>query len=155
MSRQNHKVPTFFYHRFARDARKLSDVYARARLVSVFEGGYSDRTLTSGAMAHLAGLVDHSKLERSIDKGCAAPKATSLQLAKATKACRGGRPSLTAASDEPWLGRTVEIFRSLDSRAKHLAPASSRTLPPTLMTLRDRKSKSPTLSPSTAPRQGA
>ncbi|KAG6917291.1 hypothetical protein DXG01_003132 [Tephrocybe rancida] len=167
MSRHNRKVPTSFYHRFARDARKLSDVYARGRLVSVLEGGYSDRALTSGAMAHLSGLVDDSKLERGIDEewwnlenlvkaSGPTPKSPSLQLENATKARRGGRPSLTAASDEPWLGRTVEIFQSLDSSAKVLASASSRTLlPPTLMTLRDRKSKSPTPSSSAAPRPGA
>lgn len=36
----------------------LADAYARGRVVSVLEGGYSDRALTSGAMAHLCGLVD-------------------------------------------------------------------------------------------------
>jgi len=30
--------------------------------VSVLEGGYSDRALTSGAMAHLSGLVDVAQL---------------------------------------------------------------------------------------------
>ncbi len=47
-----------FYHRFAKDAREFADKYAMGKLVSVLEGGYSDRALTSGAMAHLAGLVD-------------------------------------------------------------------------------------------------
>jgi len=36
----------------------LSDEYAKGRVISVLEGGYSDRALTSGAMAHLTGLVD-------------------------------------------------------------------------------------------------
>ena len=58
MSRHNRKVPTSFYYRFARDACVLSDEYAKGRVISVLEGGYSDRALTSGAMAHLAGLVD-------------------------------------------------------------------------------------------------
>ncbi|KAJ3494925.1 hypothetical protein NLJ89_g10712 [Agrocybe chaxingu] len=58
MSRHNRKVPTSFYYRFARDACALSDKYARGRIISVLEGGYSDRALTSGAMAHLSGLVD-------------------------------------------------------------------------------------------------
>lgn len=33
--------------------------------MSVLEGGYSDRALTSGAMAHLAGMTDLEK--RGID----------------------------------------------------------------------------------------
>ena len=64
MSRHNRKVPTSFYHRFARDARALSDKYAIGRLVSVLEGGYSDRALMSGAMAHLTGLVDEHQLSQ-------------------------------------------------------------------------------------------
>lgn len=58
MSRHNRKVPVGFYCRFTRETCKLADVYAHSRIVSVLEGGYSDRALTSGAMAHLCGLVD-------------------------------------------------------------------------------------------------
>ena len=58
MSRHNRKVPTSFYYRFACHTTAISDVYARGRVVSVLEGGYSDRALISGAMAHLSGLVD-------------------------------------------------------------------------------------------------
>ena len=58
MSRHQRKVPTSFYHRFARDARAFAGRYAQGRLISVLEGGYSDRALASGAMAHLAGLVE-------------------------------------------------------------------------------------------------
>jgi len=62
MSRHNRKVPTSFYHRFARDVCAFSDRYAKGRVVSVLEGGYSDRALVSGAMAHLSGLVDDAEL---------------------------------------------------------------------------------------------
>ena len=58
MSRHNHKVPTSFFYRFARDVCAFADEHAQGRVVSVLEGGYSDRALTSGAMAHLCGLVD-------------------------------------------------------------------------------------------------
>lgn len=58
MSRHQRKVPTAFYHRFAKDARVFAEKYAKGKLISVLEGGYSDRALTSGALAHLAGLVD-------------------------------------------------------------------------------------------------
>ena len=68
MSRHNRKVPASFYHRLARDACVLSDKYANGRVISVLEGGYSDRALTSGAMAHLTGLVDVPP-ESKIDEG--------------------------------------------------------------------------------------
>ncbi|KAJ8514275.1 hypothetical protein ONZ45_g8169 [Pleurotus djamor] len=47
MSRHDRKVPTGFYHRFTQDVRKFSNEYARGRLISVLEGGYSDRALIS------------------------------------------------------------------------------------------------------------
>jgi hypothetical protein len=58
MSRHNRRVPTSFFYQFARDACALSQRYAGGKLISVLEGGYSDRALTSGSMAHLLGLVD-------------------------------------------------------------------------------------------------
>ena len=58
MSRHGRKVPVGFYRRFAKDARAFADKFASGRLVSVLEGGYSDRALTSGIMAHVAGLVE-------------------------------------------------------------------------------------------------
>ncbi|KAG6856354.1 hypothetical protein H0H87_005341 [Tephrocybe sp. NHM501043] len=150
MSRHNRKVPTSFYHRFARDACALSDVYAKGRLVSVLEGGYSDRALISGTMAHLSGLVDESVIEGGVNEEWWNVE-NLIKLEKATKKRRGGRPSLSTAANESWLERTVEIFQSLDSTAK-LTPLVSRTLvPPSSMTLRDRKSKSPTPSPTPQP----
>lgn len=40
------------------EACAFADKYAGGRLVSVLEGGYSDRALTSGVMSHLAGLAE-------------------------------------------------------------------------------------------------
>ena len=67
MSRHNRKVPTSFYYRFACHTVAFSDVYARGRVVSVLEGGYSDRALISGSMAHLSGLVD-APLQCKVDE---------------------------------------------------------------------------------------
>lgn len=58
MSRHNRKVPSSFYYRFAKDTCLFSEKYARGRVVSVLEGGYSDRALISGTMAHMCGLID-------------------------------------------------------------------------------------------------
>lgn len=57
MQRHNRRVPASFYYQFARDACDFADRVAQGRLISVLEGGYSDRALISGAMAHLCGLT--------------------------------------------------------------------------------------------------
>lgn len=57
MSRHGRKVPASFYYRFAQDTAAFADKYAKGKLISVLEGGYSDRALISGAMAHLSGLA--------------------------------------------------------------------------------------------------
>ncbi len=67
MSRHGSKVPTTFYHRFTRDACKFADRFSNGRIVSVMEGGYSDRALTSGAMAHVCGMVDSDGGKFNVD----------------------------------------------------------------------------------------
>jgi histone deacetylase HOS3 len=67
MSRHQRKVPVSFYHRFARDAKKFAHTVAKGRLISILEGGYSDRALTSGVIAHLSGLVDDNIVKASFD----------------------------------------------------------------------------------------
>lgn len=54
-----------FYKRFAQDTIKFAERFSGGRLISVLEGGYSDRALTSGAMAHLIGLVDPVGVDES------------------------------------------------------------------------------------------
>lgn len=61
MSRHARKVPTSFFHRFTLDACAFASQYAKGRLISVLEGGYSGRALLSGGMAHIVGLVDSEK----------------------------------------------------------------------------------------------
>ncbi|KAH9480787.1 Histone deacetylase HOS3 [Psilocybe cubensis] len=136
MSRHNRKVPASFYHRFARDACAFSDRYAGGRLISVLEGGYSDRALISGAMAHLSGLVDTPDGIQVDEQWWSIPNLVKLEAA--TKKRRGGRPSLPAkGSVEPWIERTLSIFSSIDGSA---STTSSRStfIPPSSRTLRDR-----------------
>lgn len=59
MQRHAVNVPTEFYARFTRDVVKLAHEDGLAtdgRVISVLEGGYSDRALTSGVMSHVSGL---------------------------------------------------------------------------------------------------
>ncbi|KAF2464440.1 Arginase/deacetylase [Lindgomyces ingoldianus] len=61
MQRHGVNVPTEFYARFTRDVVRIAeevDTGVEGRVISVLEGGYSDRALTSGVLSHLSGLCD-------------------------------------------------------------------------------------------------
>ncbi|KAJ6140526.1 hypothetical protein N7470_010322 [Penicillium chermesinum] len=59
MQRHKVNVPTEFYAKFTADVVRMSQeegLGTDGRVISVLEGGYSDRALTSGVLSHLAGL---------------------------------------------------------------------------------------------------
>ena len=59
MQRHKVNVPTEFYASFTRDVVDLAqeaDLACDGRVISVLEGGYSDRALCSGVLSHLSGL---------------------------------------------------------------------------------------------------
>ncbi|CCX34740.1 Similar to Histone deacetylase HOS3; acc. no. Q02959 [Pyronema omphalodes CBS 100304] len=56
MQRHQVNVPTDFFAKFTADAVALAEEYCGGRVVSVLEGGYSDRAITSGVFAHISGL---------------------------------------------------------------------------------------------------
>lgn len=60
MQRHQVNVPTDFFARFTRDIIAMADEEALGvdgRVISVLEGGYSDRALMSGVLGHLCGMV--------------------------------------------------------------------------------------------------
>lgn len=60
MQRHSVNVPTGFYARIARDVTKIAEeegTSVHGRVISVLEGGYSDRALTSGVLSHISGLA--------------------------------------------------------------------------------------------------
>jgi len=64
MQRHKVNVPTEFYARFTRDIVQLAQEEGTGcdgRVISVLEGGYSDRALCSGVLSHLSGLSRPSK----------------------------------------------------------------------------------------------
>ncbi|KAF3921724.1 hypothetical protein ABW21_db0206897 [Orbilia brochopaga] len=56
---QRHKVNvlTEFYARFTSDAVELANIHAGGRVLSVLEGGYSDKAIWTGVFSHLCGLA--------------------------------------------------------------------------------------------------
>ncbi|KAH8826523.1 Arginase/deacetylase [Flagelloscypha sp. PMI_526] len=142
MSRHGRKVPASFYERFTKDTRtRLADKYAAGRLVSVLEGGYSDRALTSASCAHLAGLVtDNAKAEWwTLEKLIKIEGKASTLLKKK----RSARPSNSAASDEPepWLERTMSLFVTVFDvgMANIVIPKGTMVPSSSSRTLRERK----------------
>lgn len=60
MQRHQVNVPTDFYARFTRDVVRLAEekgLGVDGRVISVLEGGYSNRALLSGVLSHLSGLT--------------------------------------------------------------------------------------------------
>jgi histone deacetylase HOS3 len=60
MQRHKVNVPTDFYAKFTSEVVKLAEeegLGVDGRVISVLEGGYSDRALTSGVLSHLCGLA--------------------------------------------------------------------------------------------------
>jgi histone deacetylase HOS3 len=63
MQRHKVNVPTDFYARFTADVVRLAEeegLGVDGRIVSVLEGGYSGRALTSGVLSHICGLAQDS-----------------------------------------------------------------------------------------------
>ncbi|KAF9892348.1 hypothetical protein FE257_002125 [Aspergillus nanangensis] len=59
MQRHKVNVPTDFYAKFTRDVVRMAEeegLGSEGRVISVLEGGYSNRALTSGVFSHLSGL---------------------------------------------------------------------------------------------------
>uniref|UniRef100_A0A0W0G0J6 Putative histone deacetylase complex protein n=1 Tax=Moniliophthora roreri TaxID=221103 RepID=A0A0W0G0J6_MONRR len=146
MSRHNRKVPVSFFDRFTQDACAFADRYAKGRLVSVLEGGYSDRALISGTLAHICGLVDiPSESREALKDSWSLDNLIKLEKATKKRAARSARPSGVGASSEPWLERAVAIFTSIDANGAAILAASpkaasrSKVVPPSSRTLRERK----------------
>ncbi|KAJ7594957.1 Arginase/deacetylase [Mycena floridula] len=141
MSRHNRKVPTSFFYRFTQDACKFSDRFAGGKIVSVLEGGYSDRALASGAMAHLVGLAGNPD---TVDEKWWDLE-NLVKIEKATKKRKGGKQSLGGTDDAAWLERTAAIFASLEPDS---TPIPRPVVPQIAMKLRERKKPSPAVSPA-------
>ncbi|KAJ0422579.1 histone deacetylase domain-containing protein [Aspergillus carlsbadensis] len=61
MQRHQVNVPTEFYAKFTADIVRMAEeegLGVDGRIVSVLEGGYSNRALTTGVLSHLSGLAD-------------------------------------------------------------------------------------------------
>ncbi|KIJ55002.1 hypothetical protein M422DRAFT_200979 [Sphaerobolus stellatus SS14] len=135
MSRHGRKLPTGFYARFARDVRTLAEKYTKGRIVSVLEGGYSDRALCSGTMSHILGLAE--EYEEPVDPTWWSEE-NLIQIEKVLKKRRGGRVS--EAPPEGWIDRTVTLLACFDPT--YIPPSTTKSITPSTRVLRSRDKES-------------
>ncbi|KAK3324601.1 hypothetical protein B0T19DRAFT_359734 [Cercophora scortea] len=72
MQRHNVNVPTDFYARLTRDVVRIAaeeGTSVEGRVISVLEGGYSDRALCSGIFSHICGLAGDGPATKEQDVG--------------------------------------------------------------------------------------
>ncbi|EED18316.1 histone deacetylase HosB [Talaromyces stipitatus ATCC 10500] len=72
MQRHKVNVPTDFYARFTADVIRLAEeegLGTEGRVISVLEGGYSNRALASGVLSHLSALADTRTFSDAADRG--------------------------------------------------------------------------------------
>ncbi|WAR60590.1 hypothetical protein PtB15_9B529 [Puccinia triticina] len=120
MSRYGKKLPTAFFQRFAGDMSRFSEAHCRGRLISVLEGGYSERALTGSSLSYMLGLMGCGGLE---SEGGVAWEAGLLE--RLVRLCkRGGEPGRRGqpakGGEEPgdaerrWLAETRRVFEAVD-----------------------------------------
>lgn len=103
MQRHAVNVPTEFYARFTRDVVRLAqenDLATDGRVISVLEGGYSDRALASGVMSHISGLchslTEQEKPDAETNDGQSSMDLMSQQMADTTLSQKQGLPDYDA-----------------------------------------------------------
>lgn len=78
MQRHGVNVPTSFYTTFTKDALRLAQMHCHGKVLSIMEGGYSDKAIVSGVFAHLIGLQNQNWIKewgsdhvvKEIVRGC-------------------------------------------------------------------------------------
>ncbi|OLL22539.1 Histone deacetylase HOS3 [Neolecta irregularis DAH-3] len=126
MQRHKVNVPTLFYDRFTRDSVILAEK-TNSKILSVMEGGYSDRAIISGVMSHLSGLSQPEKF-LPIEQYCTTQRLGILEkILHCKKLLLKERDAYTAA-----------VSSTFDGLWDSTSPSESQLLTPG-MQLRDRR----------------
>lgn len=137
MQRHQVNVPTEFYARFTRDVVTLSEeegLGVEGRVISVLEGGYSDRALMSGVLSHLSGLSTSVSSSRpsSLSNGLGQEMGHELDklatIGKFPRSSVDSRKGNIEAFDPAWwsLPHLEEIESLLSPRMPAAAPKRQR-----------------------------
>ncbi|KAL8839286.1 MAG: hypothetical protein Q9170_001803 [Blastenia crenularia] len=143
MQRHQVNVPTDFYARFTRDVVAMADeedLGVDGRVISVLEGGYSDRALMSGVFSHLSGLTasETSRPASSTSNGLGHEMSQRLDKLEINGHVRQGSGNIqhyrNEALDPSWwsLSCLEEIERLVNPQPPTAAPKKNRSaVPPT------------------------
>ncbi|KAJ2897172.1 Arginase/deacetylase [Zalerion maritima] len=142
MQRHNVNVPTDFYARITRDIVKLAaeeGTSVDGRVVSVMEGGYSERALFASTLSHLSGLAgdDPATKDKSFNGlGC--------EIGRRISTSRGRSPADSTSTleaqaavgrpyDPSWwaIGELEKFERTIAPPAPTPTTAPTRNSPPT------------------------
>ncbi|OQD73594.1 hypothetical protein PENDEC_c014G06889 [Penicillium decumbens] len=100
MQRHKVNVPTEFYARFTADVVRMSqeeDLGVDGRVISVLEGGYSDRALMSGVLSHLSGLGSES-----VDNSLASAMTNGMNISELKPKDTLQQPLAHSGYDKEW-----------------------------------------------------
>jgi histone deacetylase HOS3 len=134
MQRHNVNVPTEFYARLARDVVRIAaeeGTSVEGRIISVLEGGYSDRALRSGVLSHLCGLAGDGPSSGDLESsglGIEGQKAVPLRARKDSSASERG-----ARRYEPswWSSVALEELEAAMTPPPVVPPKPRNCTPPT------------------------
>ncbi|GFF91198.1 histone deacetylase HOS3 [Aspergillus udagawae] len=132
MQRHQVNVPTEFYAKFTADVVQMAQeegLGVDGRVISVLEGGYSNRALTSGVLSHLAALGDTSTISAVINHeqqvGLASEMFDRLHVSDSNTPAEARRtPSDIGYDNEWWAPTRLEELESLVYPPPATAPKS-------------------------------
>ncbi|KAL4937978.1 hypothetical protein BDV06DRAFT_201936 [Aspergillus oleicola] len=104
MQRHKVNVPTDFYAKFTADVVRMAEeegLGVDGRVISVLEGGYSNRALTTGVLSHLSGLGDTQGAESTELNRLASEMTDRLGLSEVTPTT-SERPIFKPIYDQEW-----------------------------------------------------
>lgn len=165
MSRHRRNVPTSFFHRFSREICRFANEHSSGKVLAVLEGGYSDRALSSGALATMVGLTESPRLlEKTflVEDGDEMGWWSEANLGKLERACKKPRRSkipppstnpsnISTTGGEAWLSRAVEIFSLIEGPETTVRPPKEKQEPERWMQLRERRPRGAVASSEVTP----
>jgi histone deacetylase HOS3 len=137
MQRHKVNVPTEFYAKFTADVVQMAEeegLGVDGRVISVLEGGYSNRALTSGVLSHLAALGDTTTMSAIVNHeqqvGLASEMFDRLHVSDSSAPAEARRtPSDIGYDSEWWAPTRLEELEALvyPPPATAPKPKSART----------------------------
>lgn len=144
MQRHKVNVPTSFYARFTQDTVSMAseeDLAVDSRIISVLEGGYSDRALSSGILSHLSGLIRGSPIIKDEPRD---EQGLGYEMGRRIGTVKGDESRTSIAVDSPSYDPAWWSLQQLENLEALVNPA-----PPAPPSRRPRVSTPPTYTSTT------